>query len=87
MSRYDPELGNIVNGALDLIAKNVKEKEKAINPKLEYESIAELAKKLDYAKDAVRWLLDHSSGSVDLHGLAHWASAVERLRKEIQEGL
>jgi hypothetical protein len=47
----------------------------------------ELVKKLEYAKNSVRWLLDHSSGLVDFHGIAYWAGEIERLRKEIKEGL
>lgn len=42
---------------------------------------------LQYAKDAVRWLLDHSDGSVDMHGIAYWASRVEKLRTDIKNGL
>ena len=45
----------------------------------------ELLEKLQYAKDAVRWLLDCESGSVDFHGLVYWASEVERLRKKIKK--
>ena len=37
------------------------------------------------AKENVRWLLDHESGLVDMHGLAYWAGVVERLRKELKE--
>ena len=47
-------------------------------------------KKLEELKTAkinVRWLLDHESGLVDMHGLAYWAGVVERLRKEIKEML
>lgn len=47
----------------------------------------ELVEKLQYAKKAVLWLLDHESGSVDFHGLSYWAQEVERLRKEIKESL
>jgi hypothetical protein len=39
---------------------------------------------LQYAKDGVRWLLDHENGSVDFHGIAYWAGEVERLRNEIK---
>jgi len=45
----------------------------------------ELIDKLNYAKDAVRYLLEHESASVDFHGLSYWASEVERLRSEIKE--
>jgi len=47
----------------------------------------ELIKKLEYAKNAVKWLLDHESGLVDFHGLAYWAQEVERLREEIKKAL
>lgn len=43
--------------------------------------------KLEYAKDAVRWLLDHADGLVDMHGLAYWAGEVERLRSAIKNAL
>jgi hypothetical protein len=45
----------------------------------------ELIEKLVYAKKAVTWLLIHSDGSVDFHGIAYWAGEVERLRIEIKE--
>jgi hypothetical protein len=45
----------------------------------------ELIKKLEYAKNAVTWLLVHSDGSVDFHGIFYWAGEVERLRIEIKE--
>ncbi|UVK59881.1 hypothetical protein SEA_ALEEMILY_141 [Gordonia phage Aleemily] len=44
------------------------------------EKVAELEK----AKDAVRWLLDHANGLVDMHGLAYWARRVEAIRDEIK---
>lgn len=44
-----------------------------------------LLEQLQTAKNNVRWLLDHESGLVDMHGLPHWAGEVERLRKEIKE--
>ena len=47
----------------------------------------ELMKNLQYAKDAVRWLLDHESGMVDMHGLSYWAGVVERTRIEIKNML
>jgi len=49
--------------------------------------VQELFDKLEKAKANVRWLLDHSEGLVDMHGIAHWASEIERLRKEIKERL
>jgi hypothetical protein len=47
----------------------------------------ELVKKLQYAKDAVRWLLDHENGTVDFHGIGFWAAEVERLRQEVKNTL
>ena len=44
----------------------------------------ELVKQLEYAKDAVRFLLDNASGLVDMHGLSYWAGEVEKLRNEIK---
>jgi hypothetical protein len=44
----------------------------------------ELIEKLQYAKNAVLWLVGHESGYVDFHGLSYWASEVERLRKEVK---
>lgn len=41
--------------------------------------------KLDYAKDAVMTMLKKPDCLVDFHGLAYWASEVERLRNEIKE--
>jgi hypothetical protein len=46
-----------------------------------------LMDELGYAKDAVKWLLDHVAGNVDCHGLVYWAEEVERLREEIKKGL
>ena len=43
--------------------------------------------KLDYAKKAVIWLIDHADGMVDFHGLSYWAQEVERLRLEIKSKL
>ena len=45
----------------------------------------ELLDKLDYAKKAVIWLVEHASGSVDFHGLSYWAKEVERLRSEVKK--
>ncbi len=49
--------------------------------------MAELFEQLQYAKDAVMWLVEHESGNVDFHGLSYWASEVERLRSEIKRAL
>jgi len=49
--------------------------------------MVELIEKLQYAKKAVIWLVDHESGLVDMHGLSHWAGVVERLREEIKKML
>jgi len=49
--------------------------------------MVELMEKLQYAKEAVLWLLEHESGLVDFHGLAFWASEVERLRTAIKNTL
>ena len=46
-----------------------------------------MLEELKKAKDAVKWLIDHESGLVDMHGLVYWAEVVERLRKEIKETL
>lgn len=48
-------------------------------------SIVDVAAELEKAKGAVKFCLEHESGSVDFHGLAYWAGVVERLRKEIKE--
>lgn len=42
---------------------------------------------LEKAKNAVRWLLDHPNGLVDMHGLKYWAGCVESLRKEVLKAL
>ena len=47
----------------------------------------EKIKKLEYAKKAVQSILDDGNCSVDFHGIAYWASEVERLRKEIKDAL
>jgi hypothetical protein len=47
----------------------------------------QLIKKLQYAKDAVKYELEHESGLVDFHGLSYWAGEVERLRGEIKKAL
>lgn len=47
----------------------------------------ELFERLEYAKKAVRTMLDKDGCLVDMHGLTYWAGEVERLRKEIKEKL
>jgi hypothetical protein len=47
--------------------------------------MTELFEKLQYAKKAVIWLVEHESGSVDFHGLSYWAQEVERLREEVKK--
>jgi hypothetical protein len=49
--------------------------------------IRELLEKIDYAKNAVTWLLAHADGNVDFHGLVYWAGEVERLREEVKKVL
>lgn len=49
--------------------------------------VSELIEKLQYAKEAVIWLIAHESGNVDFHGLSYWAGEVERLRAEIKKVL
>jgi hypothetical protein len=46
-----------------------------------------LWEQLSKAKEAVCRLLNNEAGSVDMHGLAYWASEVERLRAEIKKTL
>jgi hypothetical protein len=46
-----------------------------------------MTEQLNEAKANVRWLLDHGSGLVDMHGLTYWAGVVERLRLKIREAL
>ena len=43
--------------------------------------------KLQYAKDAVKFELEHPDGSVDFHDIVYWAAEVKRLRREITESL
>jgi len=43
-----------------------------------------LFEKLDDAKRAVVYTLEHAEGRVDFHGLVYWATVVEDLRKEIR---
>lgn len=47
----------------------------------------EKIKKLNEAKDNVRWLLEHSGGLVNMKGISYWAGVVERLREEINKEL
>ena len=47
--------------------------------------MTKLIEKLQYAKKSVLWLVDHETGLVDMHGLAYWASEVERLRAEVKK--
>lgn len=42
---------------------------------------------LKVAKENVIWLIDHNDGLIDMHGLAYWASVVEKLREEIKRTL
>jgi hypothetical protein len=49
--------------------------------------MTELIGQLDKAKTNVRWLLDHESGLVDMHGLKFWAGEVERLRLAVRAAL
>lgn len=49
--------------------------------------MSELLTKLQYAKEAVTWLLNNEAGSVDFHGLTYWAGEVERLRAEVKKAL
>ena len=47
----------------------------------------ELMEKLQYAKQAVTYLITHSDSLVDFHGLVYWAGEIERLRLEIKNAL
>ncbi len=42
---------------------------------------------LETAKENVRWLLDNSEGSVDMHGIEYWAGRVERLRELVKNSI
>jgi len=42
---------------------------------------------LQYAKEAVIFMLNHENGLVDMHSLEYWAGVVTQLRKEIRENL
>lgn len=46
----------------------------------------ELFKRLEYAKKAVKSILEDGNCSVDFHGIAYWAGEVERLRKKLKKG-
>ena len=50
-------------------------------------AINELIEKLELAKNNVKWLLEHENGLVNFHGIAYWASEIERLRAEIKKHL
>lgn len=52
---------------------------------MEKKNIVELVEELEYAKNAVRTMLEEDGVSVDMHGLEYWAGVVVRLRKEIKE--
>ena len=47
----------------------------------------ELFEKLEEAKSNVLWLLENGGGLINFHGIAYWASEVERLRQEIRKAL
>lgn len=49
--------------------------------------LVDKVKQLEKAKLATLDCLKSSEVLVDMHGLAYWASEVERLRKEIKESL
>jgi hypothetical protein len=49
--------------------------------------MAALFERLQYAKNAVLWLVEHEAGLVDFHGLTYWAGEVERIRTEIKKAL
>jgi hypothetical protein len=49
--------------------------------------MTKIFEKLQYAKKAVLWLLEHENGLVDFHGILYWAGEVERLRSEIKKSL
>lgn len=42
---------------------------------------------LDYAKAAVRAMVDNPNVRVDFHSLTYWAARVEALREEIKAAL
>lgn len=42
---------------------------------------------LEEAKKKTKWLLEHSEGNIDMHGIEHWAGRVERLRELIKNSL
>lgn len=47
-------------------------------------SIETYIKELEKAKSNVTWLLEHSGGLADMHGIKYWAGEVERLRHIIK---
>ena len=49
--------------------------------------MVDLVNKLEKAKHNVKWLLEHSDGLADMHGLKYWAGVVETLREQIKEKL
>ncbi len=49
--------------------------------------LVDKVKQLEEAKQATLDCLNSSNVLVDMHGLAYWASEVERLRNEIKEKL
>lgn len=72
------------------------EKEKIVTEDTIKEELKELIKQtttmrkmeeLEYAKKAVISCLENHAVLVDMHGLTYWAERVEKLRKEILEGL
>jgi len=51
------------------------------------DDLTALMRGLQYAKDAVRTLLDSPNSTVDMHGLTYWAGVVEKTRESIKEKL
>jgi hypothetical protein len=45
----------------------------------------DLFEKLEYAKKAIRSMLESENCLVDFHGITYWAGEVERLRIEIKK--
>lgn len=54
---------------------------------METKNLTELVEELEYAKKAVKDMLEEDGVSVDMHGLEYWAGRVESLREEIKERL
>lgn len=44
-------------------------------------------KKLQKAKENVKWLLDNPTGLVDMHDIVYWAGVVKNLVNDIKEML